>query len=90
MAFEGMDVDAVSNVAAGLDREADAIHQVIQAINSMVGQLPGIWKGQDASEFEGWWNNQHRPALQAAHDAIHGLAVSARNNVSAQQNASNS
>ena len=39
MAFEGMDVDAVSNVAAGLDREADAIQQVIHAVGGMIGQM---------------------------------------------------
>jgi WXG100 family type VII secretion target len=88
MAFEGMDVDAVLQSASQLQREGDAIVQVINAVNGVIGHLPGVWKGQDATEFEGWWNNQHRPALQQAADAIHGLAQSARNNAQAQQSTS--
>lgn len=88
--FEGMDVDQVSSIANQLSAQGDAIDHVITTISGLVNGLPGVWKGKDATEFEGWWNNQHRPALTQASQAVHGLATSARNNVAAQQNASNS
>lgn len=89
MAFEGMDVDQVMQVSAQLQREGDAIIQVINTVNGAISHLPTIWKGHDAIEFEGWWTNQHRPALQNAADAIHGLSQSARNNAQAQSDTSN-
>lgn len=88
MAFEGMDVDAVTQAAGQLGQQADAINGVINAINGVVQNLPNIWKGQDATQFEGWWDSQHRPALQQAEEAIRGLRQSALNNVSQQQGAS--
>jgi uncharacterized protein YukE len=90
MAFEGMDVAQVTNVGNQLRHQGDQIDQIVSAINGLVGQLPGIWHGKDATEFEGWWTQQHRPALQAASAAIHGLGQSALNNASAQQSVSNS
>jgi uncharacterized protein YukE len=88
MAFEGMDVDQVTGVANQLGHQADQIDNVISSINGLVSQLSGIWQGKDATEFEGWWNNQHMPALKHASEAVHGLRQSALNNVSAQQQAS--
>lgn len=84
MAFEGMDVDQVNSIGNQLKSQGDAIDQVISAINGLVGQLPGIWQGKDATEFESWWNTQHKPALHNASVAIHGLGQSALNNASDQ------
>jgi len=88
MAFEGMDVDAVTSLAGQLDAQASQITSTINAIDGIVSNMEANWKGADASEFQGWWLSQHKPALQSAEQAVSGLAQSARNNVSAQQSAS--
>jgi uncharacterized protein YukE len=90
MAFEGMDVDQVTRIGHQLNAQGDQIDHVINAINGMVQSLAGVWHGKDATEFESWWNNQHRPGLQAASHAIHGLGQSALNNAAAQTQVSNS
>lgn len=88
MSIVGMDVDAVEGLAGQLEHQAAAIDGVINQINNLISQLQGVWKGHDAVEFEGWWNQQHRPALASAREAISGLGQSARNNASAQRDAS--
>ena len=88
MAFEGMDTAQVMNVGQQLKNQGDQINNVIAAINGLVGQLSGIWHGKDATEFESWWNTQHRPALQSAATAVHGLGQSATNNATEQINTS--
>lgn len=90
MAFEGMDVDQVTSIGNQLKTQADQINNVIAAINGLVSQLPGVWQGRDATEFESWWNNQHKPALVNAATAVNGLGVSAINNATAQANVSSS
>jgi WXG100 family type VII secretion target len=83
-----MDVEAVERLAGQLEHQAAAIDGVVNHINSLVGQLQGVWKGHDATEFENWWNQQHRPALIHARDAINGLGQSAKNNAADQRNVS--
>lgn len=90
MAFEGMDVDQVTTIGNQLKAQGDAIDHTINTINGLVSQLPSIWHGKDASEFESWWTTQHRPALTQASQAVHGLGQSALNNASAQAGVSNS
>lgn len=88
MTFQGMDVPQVQSIGNQLKHQADQINSVISAINGLVSQLPGVWHGKDATEFESWWNTQHRPALQNAAQAVAGLGQSALNNAQDQINAS--
>jgi WXG100 family type VII secretion target len=88
MAFEGMDVDAVTGMAGQLDSQASQIQSVISSIDGIISNMEGSWKGADALEFESWWQSQHRPAMVAVETAVTGLGQSARNNVSQQQTAS--
>ena len=88
MAFEGMDVDAVSSLAGQLDSQASHIQSVISAIDGIISSLEGSWRGADAVEFQGWWQSQHRPHMVAVEAAVSGLAQSARSNVAQQQQAS--
>ncbi len=90
MAFAGMDTDQVINISNQLKHQAEQINGVINAINGLVSQLESNWHGKDATDFAGWWNDQHRPALQKASEAVNGLGQSAYNNAQAQINASNS
>lgn len=89
MAFShGMNTAEVLNQAGRLDNEANAIHDVIQKINGIVAVLEANWSGPDMAQFRGWWESEHRRALERAQLAISGLAESAKNNVRDQDTAS--
>lgn len=88
MAMIGMDVEAIRNIGGQLQGQADAIDGVIGQIESLIGQAIGAWQGNDATQFQDWWNSQHKPALMAAREAIAGLGQSAMNNAAAQEDAS--
>lgn len=84
MALVGMDVEAVQNLGHQLQSQSEALNNAIRAIEGLVRQSQDVWKGSDASEFLGWWESQHRPALQQASEAIRGLGQAALNNASEQ------
>lgn len=88
MAMVGMDVEQVRGLGSQLNSQADQIGSVISAIEGIVSSLSGAWTGTDATQFADWWSSQHRPALQAAQDAIAGLGQSALNNADAQEQVS--
>lgn len=88
MAFEGMDPDVVQGLGQQLKHQEDAIHSLVSAVDGIINQIEGAWKGHDATEFMGWWQQQHRPALMNAAGAVGGLGQSALNNVNQQRQAS--
>jgi WXG100 family type VII secretion target len=88
MAKLGMDDQAVRALAGQLDGHAKAIAGLVGQIEGVVSRMHVSWHGDDATSFVNWWHNQHRPALQRAHDAITGLAQSARNNATEQDRVS--
>ena len=84
----GMNVDQVENLARQLKGKASEVDALANGINALIDQLQASWKGQDATEFKGWWDSQHRPALQHLRDAIDGLGQSALNNANEQRQVS--
>ena len=84
----GMNVEQVQNLARQLQCKGDEIDSLANSINSLIDQLQANWKGHDAVEFKGWWDSQHRPALQKLSDAIKGLGQSANFNAQAQADVS--
>lgn len=84
----GMDPDAVEQLSRDLHNQAEAINGVVSKIDGLVNHMQGIWKGHDSDQFAGWWRDQHRKALNAAHEAIEGLSTSARNNANDQRQVS--
>ena len=88
MSMTGMDVAAVRDMATKLQQQADEIGHLITTLDGLVNHSQEVWRGKDASDFAGWWHNQHRPALHNAQQAIAGLSQSAKNNASAQEAAS--
>lgn len=84
MALVGMDVEHVQNIGRQLQQQAEAITHVISAVDGLIAQAEGAWKGQDAIQFRDWWNSQHKPHLQQASEAVRGLGQSALNNASEQ------
>ncbi len=84
----GMDVEAVRIVAVKLDEQAARVASIVAEIEGSVAAIEQNWTGADAQLFAGWWHQQHRSDLMRASDAIAGLAQSARNNVSEQEQVS--
>lgn len=85
----GMDVDAVRGVATKLDALTHALAQILGAVDGLARHASSFWLGPDAHEFNDWWTNQHKPALERVHEAMRELAQSARNNADEQERASN-
>jgi uncharacterized protein YukE len=88
MAEIGMDPAEVRKVAVSLDGQAGVLASVVGQLDGLVDHLHQVWFGQDAQAFADWWRHQHRLSLMKAHDAIAGLAQSARNNATAQDDTS--
>lgn len=88
MARMGMDVDAVEQIGKALQSQANALGDLIRQMDGSVNHLPSIWEGKDANDFVQVWWPQHRKALQAAQQQVHGLGQSALNNASEQRNVS--
>lgn len=84
----GMDVEAVEQLSRDLHTQADAIGDIVSKIDNLINHMHGIWKGNDATQFDGWWKQQHRPALVKAQSAIDGLSRSAHYNASEQSQVS--
>lgn len=87
-AFVGMDVDQVAELGKNLAAQAERISHISSRMEDLVRRTSGVWRGSDAEQFGDWWSSQHRPALRAAHDAIEGLAQSAKKNAEEQKRAS--
>ncbi len=88
VAIEGLDVESVQAHGAALKAQAQHLEGIVQAISALVSQAEGVWQGQDARDFAGWWHQQHRPALLAAAQSVAGLGTSAINNAAEQARAS--
>lgn len=83
-----MDPDAINGFGHQLKTQENSLHSIISAVDGIINQMEGAWKGADATEFQGWWTSQHRPALMAAATAVGGLGQSAFNNATQQEAAS--
>lgn len=84
----GMNVDAVEGLGRQLKSKSGEIDALVNGINSLVEQLQQQWRGQDATTFKGWWDSEHRPALQKLGQAIDGLGQAALNNANEQRQVS--
>jgi len=84
----GMNVGEVRNQVKMLNTHAASIESVIGKLDSTLQALGNNWKGKDFSEFQGWWNQQHKPALKKLADNIHGLATAASSNADRQDEVS--
>lgn len=84
-----MDPQEVRILANRLRAQADALTAVANQVDGIVRNIGQSWHGPVATDFIGWWQNTHRPALLKAKDAVAGLAQSADNNASQQDGASN-
>lgn len=81
----GMNVDSVKSIAAGLDRESDALDRVLQDTGRALGQAKASWRGKDSELFSARWTENYRPAVIGLRDDLRKLAKQARENAGAQE-----
>ncbi len=89
MARLGMDDVLVEQIGNKLKSIASGdIAQLISTIESQITLAVSNWDGKDAQDFQGYWQQQHKPALTNLQHAIDGLGQSALNNVTEQRSVS--
>ena len=84
----GGDAGEVERVGHSLTTQANQLRDLMNQSGTLVSQAVAVWEGNDALQFQDWWNTQHKPALEQARQAIEGLSQSAPNNVAAQRGVS--
>lgn len=87
MAFVGMDIEAVRQLATQMDSKASSIDSIANTLNSLLGNTE--WVGSDATNFRSDWNSIHMASLRNVSQALKDAATAARNNATEQENASN-
>lgn len=84
-AFIGADVTQLEGMATRLETEhALAIDNVLKAVNTMIADLPNVWRGSDATQFASEWDGTHQPMLLNAAEALRTAAGAAKRNAAAQ------
>lgn len=87
MAFTGMDIPAVRQLATQMDAASSEIEQLI---NRLTSALAGTeWVGNDASAFRDEWQSSHTTNLRQVSERLKTVAEQARKNASEQEAASN-
>ena len=88
MAFTGMDIPAVRQMATQMDTSAGEIEQLI---SRLTGTLNGTqWEGPDAVAFRGEWEGQHTASLRQVAERLRHVCLQARANADEQEAASGS
>lgn len=89
MAFEGMDVEAVTGVLARLHSLESQLSSVIQGMSAEVSNLESAWRGPDAQQFAAQWPT-HQAALTTASHALQDIITHTQANLHQQQQTSGS
>ena len=86
MAFTGMDIAAVRNMAAQMDNAAGEIEAIT---SKLTGVLQGTqWEGADATNFRSEWEGQHCTNLRQLQERLRAVSNQARKNADEQEAAS--
>jgi uncharacterized protein YukE len=88
MAFEGMDVDQVSNVYHQMTSLSQQLQTIATSMPRLVSELEGAWKGPDAQQFAAQWPT-HQAQLQNALTGLQEMCTHTQSNLQQQQQASN-
>lgn len=87
MAFTGMDIPAVRQMATQMEQASGEIEQLVARLT---GTLNGTqWEGPDANAFRSEWEGQHTAALRNVGQALQTVSQRARANADEQEAASN-
>jgi uncharacterized protein YukE len=87
MAFEGMDIDAVTAVYHQMTGLSQQLQSIVTSMPSLVSSLEGAWKGPDAQQFAAQWPT-HQAQLQAALNGLHEICAHTQANLQQQQQTS--
>lgn len=82
----GMNPDEVDRLGRELQRIAGEIDQMLNTLNTRVGQT--TWVGPDADTFKNQWWPGHRSKLHQIREDLRGFGQSAINNASEQRQVS--
>lgn len=86
MAFVGMIIEEVEQLAAQLEQRAQEIEGIVAALTSALGAT--TWVGADHDQFHGDWHSVHVPMLNNTKNAIRDASQKAKNNANQQRQAS--
>ena len=87
MAFTGMDIAGVRQMATQMDTSAGEIEQLTA---KLTGVLNGTqWEGPDAAQFRSEWEGQHTATLRQLSERLRQVCNQARKNADEQEQASN-
>lgn len=89
MAFEGMDVDAVTNIYQQMHNMGQQLQTIITSMQSVVSNLEQAWVGPDSKQFASQWPS-HQAQLQSALQSIEEMAAHTLANLHQQQQTSQS
>ena len=87
MAWTGMNVALVEQVARELSRQSERINTLVGAVDSMVVSSQEYWKGQDAARFNSDWHAD-RSMLHALANSLSLLAKKASQQAADQRRSS--
>jgi len=86
MAFIGMDIEAVRQLASQMDTKAGDIETLANTLNNLLNNTE--WVGTDATNFRNDWSSTHMTNLRNVSNALKNAARAANTNASEQEQAS--
>lgn len=74
MAVNKVDYEVLTSGVSVYANQAEALDEVIQALVKMNGELQGGWTNQTADAFIARFEDEYKPALENARDAIQSIS----------------
>ena len=85
MALVGMDTDLATSQHTQLSTQGEqAIQQIIQTLDSLLGQIADNWRGNDSTNFHNDWQSTHRTQLSNIATSLGDFATTFNNNIQQQ------
>lgn len=85
MAWQGMDVAAVTRVGQRLKAQSNVVRSTIRTVDGLIARAGAHWWGASGRRFVQDWQQIHRPALVDVATRIDALAGTALSNATAQE-----
>jgi WXG100 family type VII secretion target len=80
----GMNVANVEQIGSDLKMQSAEIGKIVSKVNSIMTRVAEDWKGNDAVQFSGEWNDKHRTALTNLQTQLNDLGQKASTNAKEQ------
>ena len=74
MAVNKVDYEVLTNGVSVYANQAEALDEVIQALVKMNGELQNGWTNQTADAFIERFEDEYKPALENARDAVQSIS----------------